>query len=142
MSSDQSELNDMTAWQAWWDCEAELAFFQEEMLRLAPPSASTEGTQKGSEEPAGETKVDSEEHLGVVLKTGRLQCSHTECLQRSFSRLADLRRHHLSSHVKEPLWCSADGCPRSKASDRPFFRRDKLMEHELKMHGKVSSVGN
>jgi hypothetical protein len=50
----------------------------------------------------------------------------------TFSRNADLKRHLGSIHVHQHYYCPVIGCDRG---DRPFSRKDKLKEHEVRVHG-------
>ncbi|PVI03418.1 hypothetical protein DM02DRAFT_625812 [Periconia macrospinosa] len=53
---------------------------------------------------------------------------------KSFSRIQDLHRHHRGIHMQERKFvCRYAGCLRAS---RGFPRKDKLSEHERKVHGR------
>jgi hypothetical protein len=64
-----------------------------------------------------------------------VECGFPGCGS-TFSRLPDLKRHYNGTHASEPIlfWCREAGCDRS-AGNRPFHRKDKMMEHMRTKHG-------
>lgn len=65
-----------------------------------------------------------------------VQCASRQCLGMTFRRQADFKRHYQSTHApkRTMFWCSVLNCPRSEGQ-RPFPRKDKIMDHIQKVHG-------
>ncbi|KAL9103154.1 MAG: hypothetical protein Q9187_009039 [Circinaria calcarea] len=65
--------------------------------------------------------------------SGRFPCLHPGCV-RSFGRSSDLKRH-VDKHNTgpRPFNCNVDGCKYNGA--KGFYRRDKLIDHQRKIHG-------
>ncbi|KAK2616345.1 hypothetical protein QQS21_000779 [Conoideocrella luteorostrata] len=42
-------------------------------------------------------------------------------------------------HIKEPYWCTEQGCDRSENYGNPFLRKDKRDEHMKRMHRATSA---
>jgi hypothetical protein len=61
----------------------------------------------------------------------RLMCPRTGCTT-TFARPGDLRRH-TRKHLKHEYHCPVDNCDRK--GDKAFYRRDKLLDHQRKVHG-------
>jgi hypothetical protein len=67
------------------------------------------------------------------------RCMVPRCRRRNFGRWNDFNRHYNGAHAvqKTVFWCPVDGCDRSEnGGDRPFPRKDKMMTHALKRHGR------
>ncbi|CAN9313271.1 unnamed protein product [Alternaria sp. RS040] len=71
-------------------------------------------------------------------------CTIASCRGASFSRAHELRRHNASRHdFDNPrFWCPIGECGRSrKDGGRGFPRKDKMVDHLMRVHGdKVSSA--
>jgi hypothetical protein len=94
----------------------------------APPSSGSVG--------AGNTFAV----IGSVLMNGKFKCNHTQCEYKMFSRPAELKRHHATTHAyqRPQHWCPSLGCERSMAiGSKAFSRKDKLKDHLRQMHGKT-----
>lgn len=70
------------------------------------------------------------------------RCSHPDCRRRTFGRWGEFNRHYNGSHAsdKTVFWCPVAGCSRSEAkgtSNRPFPRKDRMMDHVMKIHGSL-----
>lgn len=81
--------------------------------------------------------------IGLVLSNGiprhdKYKCHISNCTGvKSFSRLADLKRHNASKHNRQGarFWCPVDGCERSmKSGGRAFPRKDKMYDHLERVH--------
>jgi hypothetical protein len=75
--------------------------------------------------------------IGSVLSNGKLLCAAKGCEGLTFSRQAELRRHHTTLHaaIKPNFWCQVSNCQRSEiAGGRAFHRKDKLAAHVKSMH--------
>jgi hypothetical protein len=81
------------------------------------------------------SEVETDMIIGTIRLSGDIRCYHLGCT-RTFGRLTELRRHYTTSHaVQRPeYWCSQPTCDRSMAGGRPFHRRDKMREHERRVH--------
>jgi hypothetical protein len=65
------------------------------------------------------------------------ECKMHRC-RRRYSRWPDFMRHYNGSHAikKKTFWCPLADCPRNKATgDKPFPRKDKVMDHVRQAHG-------
>ncbi|KAJ4361911.1 hypothetical protein N0V83_010852 [Neocucurbitaria cava] len=65
------------------------------------------------------------------------KCSIPECMEKTFGRWYDLRRHFNGAHTVEGevYWCEVVGCARSAlGGGRPFPRKDKMNDHVRKIH--------
>lgn len=61
-------------------------------------------------------------------------CNFQGC-QKAFSRVSDLQRHVKTIHLKSELfWCPVAECSRSLGGKQPFPRKDKRLDHLLKVH--------
>ena len=81
---------------------------------------------------------DTVTKIGSVLNNGKFACDYEECVGRTFTRQAELRRHHTTLHAanKPRYWCWAPTCRRSMGrGGKAFPRKDKLMAHVRSMHG-------
>ncbi|KAH7082255.1 hypothetical protein FB567DRAFT_630661 [Paraphoma chrysanthemicola] len=66
------------------------------------------------------------------------RCTAPRCRRRIFSRWYDFNRHYNGTHAVEKtvFWCPVAGCVRGEdEGHRSFPRRDKMMDHALKIHG-------
>jgi hypothetical protein len=81
------------------------------------------------------SEVEADTIIGTIRLGGDIRCYHLGCT-RAFGRLTELRRHYTTSHaVQRPeYWCSQPTCNRSMAGGRPFHRRDKVRDHERRVH--------
>jgi hypothetical protein len=84
---------------------------------------------------ASQAHVEVDTIIGTIRLSGEIRCQHSDC-NRPFGRLAELKRHYATSHAVNKLefWCSQSLCGRSMAGGRPFYRRDKMREHERSVH--------
>jgi hypothetical protein len=73
--------------------------------------------------------------IGTIRLSGEIMCQHSGCKQ-PFGRLAELKRHYTTSHAveKPEYWCSQPMCDRGMVGGRPFYRRDKMRDHERSVH--------
>lgn len=84
--------------------------------------------------------VDSEAdvtRIGSVLNNGKFMCDYERCAGQTFSRQAELRRHHTTIHAfnKPNFWCPHTSCRRSMSGGgEAFHRKDKLTAHIQSMH--------
>jgi hypothetical protein len=79
--------------------------------------------------------------IGTVYSTDKtddfvFRCGFLTCVNRSFKRWYDLKRHHDGAHAvtKPAFWCHVGDCERSAIGGRSFPRKDKLHDHVRKMH--------
>lgn len=76
----------------------------------------------------------------AAVNGGRPYCTHADCLDangqpmRSFSRKADVSRHHRSQHEPQYIDCPYARC--SRKGDNGFTRNDHLIEHQRQYHAK------
>ncbi|KAH7070558.1 hypothetical protein BKA63DRAFT_493581 [Paraphoma chrysanthemicola] len=66
------------------------------------------------------------------------RCTAPRCRRRVFGRWYDFNRHYNGTHAVEKtvFWCPVAGCIRGEdEGHRSFPRRDKMMDHALKIHG-------
>jgi hypothetical protein len=85
-----------------------------------------------------DVKDAPEQVIGSLHLDGRFKCPRPVCARKTFARQAELRRHYNTSHAsqKPAYWCQAITCPRARANGGyAFTRKDKLMDHERKVHG-------
>lgn len=85
--------------------------------------------------------------IGTILSNGEVsqeqyKCYAFTCLNKTFGRLAELRRHHACEHGvdgKMPqFWCPIEGCERSRTrSGKAFPRKDKMFDHLSKVHANI-----
>ena len=128
---------------------------QDNALRTpnAPPSAlpffeygsadrPIDMTQEQSQPPSTVVETtdteDTVTNIGSVLNNGKFICDHMDCVGRTFTRQAELRRHHTTLHAanKPEFWCRVSTCRRSMGKGgKAFPRKDKLMAHVRSMHG-------
>lgn len=82
-----------------------------------------------------QTDLTGDAIIGTIRLSGKVVCQHLGCSQ-SFGRPAELKRHHATSHAinKPDYWCRRPICDRSRVGGRPFHRKDKMSEHERKVH--------
>lgn len=80
--------------------------------------------------------------IGCVATNGvpnayRYLCMEPECRGTVFTRLHDLKRHHLDRHipVRQGFWCLLSECDRSCGSAKPFKRQEDRDNHVLEVHG-------
>jgi hypothetical protein len=76
--------------------------------------------------------------IGSMLENGKFKCNHANCEYRTFSRPAELKRHHTTTHAsrKPALWCPFAMCERSATiGAKSFPRKDKLKDHVRQKHG-------
>jgi hypothetical protein len=79
--------------------------------------------------------------IGSVLMNGKFKCDHAQCVYKMFSRPAELKRHHATTHASQrpQHWCPVSGCERGMATGtKAFSRKDKLKDHLRQMHGQGS----
>lgn len=115
---------------------------------ISPPLRPTPQTHRRARAPPVRAN-HREETIGYVLvDKKKFKCSNPmpECKERTFGRLADLRRHFEQSHStgREEYYCRHRGCARSHAQTggrgRSFgTRKDKRDEHERNVHQKRDS---
>ncbi|KAH7350405.1 hypothetical protein BKA66DRAFT_541164 [Pyrenochaeta sp. MPI-SDFR-AT-0127] len=81
--------------------------------------------------------------IGIVLRNGKFKCNEVQCANKTFSRPAELKRHHNTAHAarKPEFWCAIPSCKRSAAIEggTPFPREDKLRDHVQKVHDRGTS---
>lgn len=79
--------------------------------------------------------------IGLILSDDRYSCHSNICAGLTFSRIADLKRHHNTVHSTSPtrFWCAWKGCSRSDGG-KPFPRKDKRDEHVRKKHLKTTNI--
>ena len=86
----------------------------------------------------------AQHNANVALRTSRPQrprthvCDIAPCNGVTFGRGPELRRHHASVHdVRNArFWCPIDRCNRSRMEGgRAFPRKDKMMDHLMRVHG-------
>ncbi|KAH3927021.1 hypothetical protein HBI04_057460 [Parastagonospora nodorum] len=85
--------------------------------------------------------------IGVVLDTdqpgqNQYKCNAPTCFNKTFGRLAELKRHHKCKHAvagrRPQFWCPVEGCVRSKTGQGGAFpRKDKMVDHLSKVHASV-----
>jgi len=66
------------------------------------------------------------------------RCTDLFCYDRTFTRWPDFLRHYNGAHAAEKtlFWCPISCCDRSEGeNNRPFPRKDRMMDHALKIHG-------
>jgi hypothetical protein len=71
-------------------------------------------------------------------------CLYPKCQGKKYGRWYDFNRHYNGAHAPEKtaFWCRVAECNRSEGSrNRPFPRRDKMMDHAAKMHSIEESDG-
>jgi hypothetical protein len=82
--------------------------------------------------------------IGKIFSNGetgqdQYRCVVPGCNNKTFGRLAELKRHHAGKHAavgrKPQFWCPVKGCERSRAGQGEAFpRRDKMFDHLSRMH--------
>ncbi|KAF2033183.1 hypothetical protein EK21DRAFT_59426, partial [Setomelanomma holmii] len=85
--------------------------------------------------------------IGVVLSNGNIgqdhfKCHAPGCFDKTFGRLAELKRHHKCKHEtlarKPQFWCPVGNCDRSKSgAGGSFPRKDKMMDHLSRKHADI-----
>jgi hypothetical protein len=76
--------------------------------------------------------------IGSRVENDKFKCNHANCEHRTFSRSAELKRHHATTHAahKQAHWCPFAMCERSAAIGiKSFPRKDKLKDHVRQKHG-------
>ena len=100
---------------------------------------------------AGGTSIEPPlEVIGPVLSNGstrndKYKCHMSNCLEATFGRLADLKRHRGSRHgdMKKSYWCPVAGCERSLSSSRRAFPcKDKMFLHLSQKHSDIVTLGS
>lgn len=71
-----------------------------------PNQISTQAQETGEITGTPESEEESEDsgaEIGTALRNGKFKCNQWQCAHKSFSRLPDLRRHHLTAHaIRKP----------------------------------------
>jgi hypothetical protein len=83
--------------------------------------------------------------IGMILSNGeasqdRYRCRYIACSNKSFGRIAELRRHNKCKHSPRErmpqFWCPVNDCERSRSGmGEAFPRPDKMWDHHARMHG-------
>jgi hypothetical protein len=89
--------------------------------------------------------------IGMIFSNGEVgqdqyRCTAPGCHNKTFGRLAELKRHHAGKHAaagrKPQFWCPVEGCERSRAGQGEAFpRKDKMFDHLSRMHPDVVGSG-
>jgi hypothetical protein len=78
--------------------------------------------------------------IGSVLGNGKFVCDAKGCGGQTFTRPAELKRHHTTIHSnnKPDFWCHVPTCRRSMSGGgEAFHRKDKLVAHVQSKHSHI-----
>lgn len=90
--------------------------------------------QRTAEEHSGAFDIDKERYssCGTCNNGSQFYCKIPSC-NKSFTRKADLQRHHKSLHDPYLIFC---GCCENKSGTFSSSRMDKFQDHQRKVHGR------
>ncbi|KAF2121196.1 hypothetical protein BDV96DRAFT_205778 [Lophiotrema nucula] len=78
--------------------------------------------------------------IGLILsdedfRNDHYRCPIKSCAGLTFSRPAELKRHHRTQHTEPHFYCPVAGCQRSRGGYKGAFpRKDKLKDHVQRVH--------